>query len=99
MNFIYSIRKRIGFKFFSFWFKRECFSNNKGVIPIIIVVIIGFVSLLGAGIIGFFLGKGYSFSIGMAIGIGLVIILPNLDRIIKWFKSVKRSVKEENQNE
>ena len=28
-----------------------------------------------------------------AFGIGLVIILPNLDRIIRWFKSVKGEIK------
>jgi len=87
MNFISTIQERNSFKLFSF------VSNNKGLIPVPILVILTIVALCGAGTIGFLLGKGYSFSIGIAIGIGLVIILPNLDRIIKWFKSVKGEIK------
>ncbi len=93
MNFISTIQKSNGFKFFSFLLKKKCLSNNQGVIPVTILVILTIVALLGAGAIGFLLGKGYSFSIGIAIGIGLVIILPNLDRIIRWFKSVKGEIK------
>ena len=93
MNFIPTILKSDGFKFFSFLFNKKCLSNNKGVIPVPILVILTVVALLGAGGIGFSLGKGYSFSVGIAIGIGLVIILPNLDRIIRWFKSVKGEIK------
>lgn len=87
MNFFSTIQKRNSFKLTSFA------ANDKGLIPVPVIVMLTIVALCGAGTIGFLLGKGYSFSMGIAIGIGLVIILPNLDRIIKWFKSVKGEIK------
>ena len=87
MNFISTIQERNGFKLFSF------VSNNKGIIPVPILVVLAIVALGSAWGYGFWLGKGWSFNIGVTIGICLVIILPNLGRIIKWFKSVKGEIK------
>lgn len=67
----------------------ESIFNQAGVVPVVIIVIIAIISILGSGTIGFWLGKGNSFSIGLALGVGLVFLLPNLNRIIRWIKSVK----------
>jgi len=93
MEFNAMIQKSNRVKPFLLLMKKKHLANNKGAIPVLILIIITIVAVLGVGTIGFLLGKGYSFSIGIAIGIGLIIILPNLDRIIRWFKSVKGEIK------
>lgn len=66
--------------------------NSRGIIPIPVILGLAAVAVISAFLGGLWIGKGHAFSIGMAIGVGLVFILPNLDRIIKWMKSVKGEI-------
>ena len=77
MEFNDMVQKSNRIKPFSILMKKKHLANNKGAIPVLILVILSIIAVLGAGVLGFLLGKGYSFSIGIAIGIALVIILPN----------------------
>lgn len=67
--------------------------NSSGLIPVPVMVVLAVTALLGAGGIGFILGKGVSFSIGLGLGIALVVILPNLERIVRWGKGVALEIK------
>ena len=90
MEFNATIQKSNRVKHFLLLMKKKHLANNKGIIPVVILVILGGLALLG---VGFYLGKGNSFYVGIGVGIGLIIILPNLNRIIRWFKSIKEEVK------
>jgi len=75
-------------------FAVRMFYDNGGFVittPILIALLI--ISLLGGGLLGIILGKGFAFKIGLAVGLCLVFFIPNLDRIIRWYKSVKGEVK------
>ena len=89
MEFNAMIQKSNRVRAFSLLMKKKHLANNKGVIPVVILVILGGLALLG---VGFYLGKGNSFYVGIGVGIGLIIILPNLNRIIRWFKSIKGEI-------
>jgi len=90
MEFNATIQKSNRVKHFLLLMKKKNLANNKGVIPVVILVILAGLALFG---VGFYLGKGNSFYVGIAVGIGLLIILPNLNRIIRWFKSIKGEFK------
>lgn len=62
--------------------------DNRGIIPIPIIAVMAILSLLAATGIGFYLGSGAAFSIGLGAGAALVVLLPNLSRIILWFKEI-----------
>jgi len=66
--------------------------NESGVVPIAIYVAIAIISLLSALGVGFCLGTGTGFTAGVIVGVACLIIIPNLQNIIKWFNSVKKEI-------
>jgi uncharacterized membrane protein YgaE (UPF0421/DUF939 family) len=65
-------------------------NNIRGVIPIPVIIVIAIAALAVGSSFGFFVGKGFSFTIGIVLGVAILLIVPNLDRILKWYKSVKK---------
>ena len=69
-------------------------SNEKGAIPIAIIIVLAIIAAFGAGM---FIGDGLAFKIGIGIGVLLVFLLPNTAAIIRWFKDIRKAAKEKNE--
>jgi membrane protein implicated in regulation of membrane protease activity len=70
-------------------------TNEKGAIPIIILIILSGVALFGLGtLVGIMLTKGIQ---GLALIIAgtilLVVALVNITGVIRWVKELKREIK------
>jgi len=71
-------------------------TNEKGAIPIIILIILSGVALFGLGtLVGIMLTKGIQ---GLALIIAgtilLVVALVNITGVIRWVKELKREIKD-----
>ena len=66
--------------------------SEKGMIPVLAIVAIVIASaLIGAGLFAWFSGKAKFFIVIFFIGVILgLIVLPNLKKIIRWYKDVKK---------
>jgi membrane protein implicated in regulation of membrane protease activity len=70
-------------------------TNEKGAIPIIILIILSGVALFGLGtLVGIMLTKGIQgFALIIAGTILLVVALVNITGVIRWVKELKREIK------
>ena len=70
-------------------------TNEKGAIPIIILIILSGVALFGLGtLVGIILTKGIQgFALIIAGTILLVVALVNITGVIRWVKELKREIK------
>lgn len=70
-------------------------TNEKGAIPIIILIILSGVALFGLGtLVGIMLTKGIQgFTLIIAGTILLVVALVNITGVIRWVKELKREIK------
>ena len=70
-------------------------TNEKGAIPIIILIILSGVALFGLGtLVGIMLTKGIQgFALIIAGTILLVVALVNITGVISWVKELKREIK------
>ena len=70
-------------------------TNEKGAIPIIILIILSGVALFGLGtLVGIMLTKGIQgFALIIAGTILLVVALVNITGVIRWVKKLKREIK------
>lgn len=70
-------------------------TNEKGAIPIIILIILSGVALFGLGtLVGVMLTKGIQgFALIIAGTILLVVALVNITGVIRWVKELKREIK------
>ena len=69
-------------------------NSRSGLIPVAVIVSIAIVSMLfGAGILAFLSGSAQAgivlFVLGVIVGL---VLLPNLNKVIKWFKNVKKEL-------
>ena len=68
--------------------------SQTGAIPIVVIVSVAIVSMIfGAGILSFLSGSAqlgiFLFIFGVIVGL---VLLPNLAKVIKWWKSVKKEL-------
>jgi len=71
-------------------------TNEKGAIPIIILIILSGVALFGLGtLVGIMLTKGIQGLVLIIAGtILLVVALVNITGVIRWVKELKREIKD-----
>jgi hypothetical protein len=65
--------------------------NQRGAVPIAVIVILAITALIGVGAIGFLLGQvvqGIALTIAFAV-LGVLFLL-NAGSILRWVKAVKR---------
>jgi TM2 domain-containing membrane protein YozV len=74
---------------------KQCRKNEKGIIPIYVIVILSLCALVGTGVLGFLLGKGVQgFALTVAFTILIVIFMINAAGVVRWIKSVKKEARD-----